>query len=125
MLVEAVHADALGADQRVVGFFVDDRQRLVLVDVYTRTNLLVVLLFEVVQTQIQLTVLIIEELTAAVGRAGNEVVEALVILYQVGLQELAQLHRVVFYRVDVVEEVRQTAVKRLFRESSLFQDTLL
>ena len=125
MLVKAVHADALGADQRVVGFFVDDRQRLVLVDVYTRTTLLVVLLFEVVQTQIQLAVFVIEELTATVGRTGNEVVETLVILYQVGLQELTHLDAVSCDGMDVVEVVCHTAVKRVLCETSLCQNTIV
>ena len=40
------------------------------------------------QTQPQLTFLEIEELAAAVGGAGHEVIERLVILYQIGVDKL-------------------------------------
>ena len=44
--------------------------------------------FFYLQTQVQLAILKIEQLTAAVGRAHHKVVEALIILHQIGLDEL-------------------------------------
>ena len=50
------------------------------------------------QTQRQLTILEIEELTAAVGGAHQEVVEALVVLHQVGLYELTRGRTVLIHQ---------------------------
>ena len=50
-------------------------------------------LLNLLQTQVQLSVLEVEQLTTTVGRTGHEVVEALIILHQIGLYELIVLGR--------------------------------
>ena len=65
--------------ERLVGTFLGG-QRLIVLDLYS-----VAALYE---TQVQVAVLEVEELTVAVGAAHEEIIERLVVLHQVGVDEL-------------------------------------
>ena len=79
------------------------------------------------QAKVQFTIFEIEEFTTAVGRTSNEIVECLVILYQIRLTELIVDGFAVFISTFVSQHLQVHIVSHLFRRvrDVIFHNLLL